>query len=134
MTAFNIDKRQCQSFTGSYQAFSEPPTCQVKKVVVIRSKGERHEMYLLDMCVYNLSYIFTTFEKGEYKISASKIDKPQFQSVSIISWQLSGVWLATCQVNRVAVISSEGENKMHLLDICMYKLSYFCTTFERGNY
>jgi hypothetical protein len=41
MAAFKIDKRQCQSFTGSYQAFSEPPTCQVKKVVVISSEGEK---------------------------------------------------------------------------------------------
>jgi hypothetical protein len=37
-------------------------------------------MHLLDMCIYNLSYLYTTFEKGDYYMAAFNIDTTQFQS------------------------------------------------------
>jgi hypothetical protein len=48
MTAFKNDRPQFQSFTGSYQAFEQPPAKSIKWCL-LGQKKKKLKMNLLDM-------------------------------------------------------------------------------------
>jgi hypothetical protein len=79
MTAFKNDRPQFQSFTGSYQAFEQPPAKSIKWWLLVQ-KEKKPKRYLFDMCIYNVSYVCTDFERGDYYMAAFKNNTPPYQS------------------------------------------------------